>query len=970
MKKSFRYIPTLFALCLVVSLLSVVRVYALQGRCNLSYLEEKLTMHPAALAEVRHSHSVTDPAMQAERLFEWFKAASGFDRTYPREKVYLHLDNSAYLENDSIWYKAYVVRASSLLPTTLSRVLYVELLNADGQLVEKQTLRLDSLGQADGCFKLKLPVRAGYYEIRAYTREMTNWGENACFSRVIPVFTASNPQRKLEQSLSTNIADLSIPEPTEHGGISIGCPRPYIMKESKERLLEFYPEGGLRAKGVEQRIAYKLTDGRGQAVEDTLQLFDDDGQLIGETSPEYEGMGSFLLPAQVRGGYALLKDHQRRVREGKNRFTLPEATQAYVIATKMGADGLDVTITANDSALTAQSLLGLAVICREKTCYFDTLTVPREGLDIFVPRKALRAGVNRVELFDVAGHSQCTRLVWVQPNEAENRHVTVHLSQNKAEYGPFEPAALRLQLTDAKGNPVKTTLSVAVRDLNGNITDPNDGGLVADLLLSSELRGYVARPDLYFQKNDAAHRRMLDLLLMVQGWTANTFSVMCGADTFRLRQPIEDRLLLRGGLYTFNRRAPQSNFSLNFRAYSLKGNAIEGTTRTDSLGRFAFESMVDFNGDYIGQFNTRDSENKKRWSRLTLDRWFAPEPRPFTAADLDLKIPVVEDSIVSFKQVGADKPELFEWTDTLSRISSTLLKGVEVKAKRKYHGFTGNRFSYGGGPQHGMKAATKFYNAEWMVEHAKDLGIDLGEVGNLVSLLEVTYDGDKKNRGWDYLSAAQGLGRYTTSRSAEEVADPYNSWGMSVDKETGQVITEDGEKLDKLTSLETGSWNELFKELDRQNNSSHSLKVYYNNRPAAETGGSYDDLLAEEVKYIAVVTDPYATDAVTGESKRNSTKRYSVYIYTIPDFYRYRSKRGVDRRRIQGFTVKTNFYAPNYRTADLPSDKDIRRTLHWDPSVQTDENGQASLLFFTNSRDGQTLDVSVRGVSAEGGWIE
>lgn len=162
----------------------------------------------------------------------------------------------------------------------------------------------------------------------------------------------------------------------------------------------------------------------------------------------------------------------------------------------------------------------------------------------------------------------------------------------------------------------------------------------------------------------------------------------------------------------------------------------------------------------------------------------------------------------------------------------------------------------------------------------------------------------------------------------------------------------------------------MFKELDRQNNSSHSLKVYYNNRPAAETGGSYDDLLAEEVKYIAVVTDPYATDAVTGESKRNSTKRYSVYIYTIPDFYRYRSKRGVDRRRIQGFTVKTNFYAPNYRTADLPSDKDIRRTLHWEPSVQTDEKGQASLLFFTNSRDGQTLDVSVRGVSADGGWIE
>ncbi len=74
---------------------------------------------------------------EAEQLFEWFKSASGFDRTYPREKVYLHMDNASYLEGDTLWYKAYVVRASSLLPTELSKVLYVELLNADGQLVER-----------------------------------------------------------------------------------------------------------------------------------------------------------------------------------------------------------------------------------------------------------------------------------------------------------------------------------------------------------------------------------------------------------------------------------------------------------------------------------------------------------------------------------------------------------------------------------------------------------------------------------------------------------------------------------------------------------------------------------------------------------------------------------------------------------------------------------------------------------------
>ena len=133
---------------------------------------------------------------QAEALFQRFKAAATFDYRYPREKVYVHFDNSGYMENDTIWCKAYVVRASSLTPTNLSRVLYTELLNADGQLIEQQILRIDSLGQANGCFALKLPVRAGFYEVRAFTREMTNWGETACFSRVLPVFAAKQKEKK------------------------------------------------------------------------------------------------------------------------------------------------------------------------------------------------------------------------------------------------------------------------------------------------------------------------------------------------------------------------------------------------------------------------------------------------------------------------------------------------------------------------------------------------------------------------------------------------------------------------------------------------------------------------------------------------------------------------------------------------------------------------------------------------------
>ena len=52
--------------------------------------------------------------------------------TQVQEKVYIHTDNECYFVGDTLWYKAYVVRADDLVPTDMSRILYVELLSPRG----------------------------------------------------------------------------------------------------------------------------------------------------------------------------------------------------------------------------------------------------------------------------------------------------------------------------------------------------------------------------------------------------------------------------------------------------------------------------------------------------------------------------------------------------------------------------------------------------------------------------------------------------------------------------------------------------------------------------------------------------------------------------------------------------------------------------------------------------------------------
>ena len=92
-----------------------------------------------------------------------------------QEKVYIHTDNQCYFVGDTLWYKAYVVRADNLKPTDLSRILYVELLSPDGLLVERQQIVVNPKGFTCGQFVLTDSLYSGYYEMRAYTRWMLNF---------------------------------------------------------------------------------------------------------------------------------------------------------------------------------------------------------------------------------------------------------------------------------------------------------------------------------------------------------------------------------------------------------------------------------------------------------------------------------------------------------------------------------------------------------------------------------------------------------------------------------------------------------------------------------------------------------------------------------------------------------------------------------------------------------------------------
>ena len=856
----------------------------------------------------------TDASVAA--LFERFKSAAAFDHEFPREKVFLHLDNNAYYEGDSLFYKAYVVRASSLKPTDISGVLYVELLNAAGQMMERQLVKIDSLGGGSGCIKFDTYMHSGYYEVRAYTRAMLNWGEDAYFSRVIPLF-----ERKKE-SFSIDVIDAS-------WKLTERAKRSFAFEGEKKRLLSFYPEGGERIAGLAQRIGFLLTDGNGMPCDDNITIYNAAGESLLTVRPLHEGRGAFLLPAGVMSGYALV---------GDQRTELPEAQkEGYTLRADLADGYLDLRVERTPGM--PHEVIGMGIFNRERACYFDTLHV-NEPAEFSLPANLLRGGVNRIQLFNKQGEALAERLVYYPMSAATE--VQVKVRQNASSYEPYAPIALELYITDTQGAPVETNLSLSVRDDAQEVVSNRGHSIDAEMLLASEVRGYIHDPDFYFAPSDSvASRRKrlmaLDHLLLVQGWTATSFEQMCHHNRFKAKQPIEENLVLNGTVFKDNnKREPWADLGLKLIMYSPDGTSVEGECRTDADGSFAFRSTVDYEGEMSAMVYTEDAEGKRKWARVAFDRWFDPLPRTYHPKEQTYAPAIPLDTT---EQV-TNQPDVFEWKDTIDDWRDTFLDEAVVKGKRKYRPLQGNRYKWGGGEDKGKRTAESFYNVELELERWRDAGND-GTM-NAMSFIAMLIDGT------NYASASVDAANELFQQEA------LPEWGAPAEPstteqpESTELLTQPEEKEKSEPSLINGKVTEWV-----LNNGSNSPGL----------------LMADEVQSVAIITDKGKMTKFVGDRVVNEPIDQVIAVYERPNAYLYKSKKGQTKRKVWGYTKRKVFYSPNYYEMKLPKEPDTRHTLYWTPQLTLDDQGKGTAVFFNNSFDGTRLRISVQGITRDGRFV-
>lgn len=649
----------------------------------------------------------------AKVIFEqYMNQAQTFADNYPREKAYLHFDNTSYYVGDTIWFKAYVTLAEKQVFSSISRPLYVELVDQAGHVTDKQIIKL-SQGEGSGQFVLPQSMLSGYYEVRAYTRWMLAFSDPQYFSRTLPIYQLSHSDQ-LERSISTYELSPSMEKRPE---------------ETREKLsLRFFPEGGQLVEGVTSQVAFKAESKNEGNIQLSGTLYTKEGQEITSFETLHDGMGAFeytpsALPAIAKVNF-----------QGKQyEFTLPKALPSgYILKVDNNAGAISVTVSCN--AATPQDTLAVFISHQGRPHAYQLIHCQaNEPQQFTVLSRKLPAGVLQISLLNRAGNTLCDRFVFASPRAP----LQISPKGLKEIYAPYAPIRCELQLNNAIGEPMPGKLSVSIRDAVRSDYMEYDNNIFTDLLLTSDLKGYIHQPGYYFTESSLRKQKELDILLMVHGWRKYDMTQQIGISPFTPLQLPESQLVLYGQVKSTILKNKLKDIALSVMV-KRDAEIITGQTVTDENGHFSIP-LEDFEGSMEAVIQTRKvGKERNKDASILIDRHFSPATRAYGYKELH-----PEWGNIAHWQQEAEKFDSL-YMDSIRRVDWLyLLDEVEIKSKRR-------RQSTNMATKINEQSIDAYYDIRQAVDQLRDNGKVLTTIPEVMEKLNPLFYWDRSNDNCTY----------------------------------------------------------------------------------------------------------------------------------------------------------------------------------------------------------------------------
>jgi TonB-dependent SusC/RagA subfamily outer membrane receptor len=479
------------------------------------------------------------------------------------EKAYLHFDRPypCYVAGEPVYFKAYVTMGEKHDLSTISSILHADLINQKNLVIQSETIELVN-GTGWGDFQLPDTLRKGSYRIRAYTQWMRNDAHPYFFDQFISVSSMNNVDQVEE-----------------------------AVKKPGQPMLQFFPEGGNQVAEIPSKVAFKAVGSDGLGVSLKGVILDNDNKEVAKIASNRFGMGAFAIAPDPGKSY-------------KAKVTFADGSQSTIDLPAVEAKGMTLAVNNDDPSKVSIEIKANHDYYKENLnkeiniliySAGDVRTIKTKldnsilGLDL--PSKNFRTGILQVTLLSAAGEPLNERLAFVRSNDLLN----VSLSTNKTSFAKRENVQLGLIAKNNDGNPVTGAFSVSVIDESKILVDEDaENTILSYLLLKSELKGYVEKPNYYFAHDTKETRADLDALMLTQGYRRFVWKqvldnkVTTAANTF-----VPDRTVDISGMLKTKAGAPLANTSIILIEGS--GGAVL-TQQTDANGHFDFAKMAFYTG--------------------------------------------------------------------------------------------------------------------------------------------------------------------------------------------------------------------------------------------------------------------------------------------------------------------------------------------------------------------------------------
>ncbi len=128
---------------------------------------------------------------QADQLVNITGKFIKYTQSVPWEEVFVHTDREEYIAGEELWFNVYLIDRQKNKPSSLSRIVYFEVLNPDNHPVVQKRIEIEK-GFGPGRVILPDTLSSGNYTLRAYTNWMKNFLPSGCFMKNINIYNTLN----------------------------------------------------------------------------------------------------------------------------------------------------------------------------------------------------------------------------------------------------------------------------------------------------------------------------------------------------------------------------------------------------------------------------------------------------------------------------------------------------------------------------------------------------------------------------------------------------------------------------------------------------------------------------------------------------------------------------------------------------------------------------------------------------------